>query len=460
MQFKPISILASLLLVACSSAPNYTTDVNQLPIPDRWQPSQSVESFDNNWWQQIISENLSATVVQALKQNHQLKQRELALKAAEQGLVTTGAALLPSLDGGLTSSRRKSQPSGNLSTNHDLSLDLRYEIDLWGKLNDNHKRATLQYQAQALELVQFRSDLMRQVIGSWFKVIESEQQLALNELRLKNSQQNLDIIESGYQSGLNSALDVYLTRNEVATEKSRVASQRTTVKQDKRALELLLGHYPAADIALEENEIPSLSPAKQLGLPSELIARKPQLKATWLSVLAKDAEVAYLYKQRFPGISLSGAIGTASEDLSDLLSSDLAWSLISNLSAPVFQGGTLKANEQRARLELAETEQRYLQSLYEAFAEVENALSADDSLMASYQANIEAAENATFAESLSFEQYQKGLVSYTTVLDAQARAFNAQSSVIQLKYQLLNNRLQLFSALGGDFNTLFPEGDS
>ena len=330
-------------------------------------------------------------------------------------------------------------------------------MDIWGKLSDSHQQTALLYSQQAYQLAQFRSDLVRNVISAWFNVVESRQQLTLNQLRLSNAQQNLDIIESGYESGLNAALDVYLTRNEVANERARVASQENTLSQRIRALELLLGQYPAAAMAVSDQEIPALNDITRLGLPSELLARKPSLQASWMSVLAKDAEVAFRYKQRFPSLTLSTSAGTSSDDLSDLLSSDIAWSLIGNLTAPLFEAGRLKANEQKARFELQQTEQAYLETLFDAFSQVESALTADTSLTTNYLANIEAAENATFAESLSFEQYQKGLVSYTTVLDAQARAFNAQSAVIQLKYQLFENRLQLFSALGGDFSDLFSE---
>ena len=461
MKTKIISIVTSLLLASCSSTPGHKPDVTSLALPEQWQTASPADPFSANWWEGELSPQrspeLHAVIALALKSNYQLKQQQLALAATEQGLATTDAAKLPSLDMGLSSNRSKSQSSDTINTNHDLSVDFRYEIDIWGKLSDNHKRAALLYQAQKLELIDFRSDLIRQVIAAWFKVIESRQQLALNQLRLENSQQNLDIIEAGYESGLNEALDVYLTRNELANEVSRVSTQEATLKQDLRSLELLLGQYPSASQVSEQKDIPLVTNNQALGLPSELISRKAQLRASWLNVLAQDAEVAYRYKQRFPSLSLSSSVGTSSDDLSDLLSSDLAWSLVGNLTAPIFNGGILKANEQKARLELEQAEQAYMQNLFEAFSDVENALTAENSLMTRYQANLEAAENATIAESLSFEQYQNGLVSYTTVLDARTRAYNAQSAAITLKYQLLNNHLQLFSALGGDFNQLYSQ---
>eukprot|EP00487_Bulimina_marginata_P010690 TRINITY_DN580_c0_g1_i2.p1 TRINITY_DN580_c0_g1~~TRINITY_DN580_c0_g1_i2.p1 ORF type:complete len:269 (+),score=64.44 TRINITY_DN580_c0_g1_i2:282-1088(+) len=254
--------------------------------------------------------------------------------------------------------------------------------------------------------------------------------------RVANAEQNLSIIESGYQQGLSSALDVYLTRNEVNNERSRVASQQAALKQAKRVLERLVGQYPQGILAVDA-DLPLLMTDIPTGLPSELITRKPALLASWYQLLSKDAALAYAHKQRFPSISLTSTLGNSSPEISELLSpSSLAWSLIGGISAPIFNGGRLAANEERARLEREQTEQTYLNSVFDAFTVVENALTAEQSLQQRYMATLAAQENALAAEALSFEQYQSGLVEYTTVLESQKRAFDAQSSVIQIKPNL------------------------
>ena len=119
---------------------------------------------------------------------------------------------------------------------------------------------------------------------------------------------------------------------------------------------------------------------------------------------------------------------------------------------PIFNAGKLAANEEKARLFLKQTEQSYLETLHNAFLDVENALTQESSLKQRYQMMLAAQENAISAQRLSFENYQSGLVDYTTVLDAQSRSFDAQSTVIQIKNQLIKNRIQLHIALGGDFS--------
>jgi outer membrane protein TolC len=169
--------------------------------------------------------------------------------------------------------------------------------------------------------------------------------------------------------------------------------------------------------------------------------------------LAKDADLAFAHKQRFPSLNLTGSIGPNNSEISELLSSgNIAWSLGGSLTAPLFNAGRLKANEEKALLELNKQELQYLDTLYNAFQDVENGISSERNLQQQYNSTMLAADNARLAQTLSFEQYLKGLVSYTTVLDAQKRSFDAQSSLISIKNLLIANRVQLHIALGGDFS--------
>ncbi len=445
----------------CAQQSAISIDKKPISVPESWsKPQISLAEQDTNWLNNIANDAVLNVVKQALKNNHSLQQQRFAVKALEQTALASGATLWPSLDLSFSNSRRKQAVTQTHSTSHELSLSLSYELDLWGKLSANDRQVNMQLASQKAQLEQATRNLIADVILAWFSVVEAKQQLVLSEKRYANSQQNLAIIESGYESGLNSALDVYLSRNETATEKSRVASQQSTYEAVVRQLELLIGDYPSGMLAIADNEIPNINGVVSSGVPSEVIANKPELAASWLSLLANDAALAYAHKQRFPSISLTAGINTSSEELGDLLSADLGWSLIGNITQPIFNAGRLKANEEGARFELKQAEQSYLEIVKNAFASVENGLTQEQTLQTSYLAYQAASENANLAEQLSFEQYLKGLVSYTTVLDAQTRAFNSQSSLIQSKYQLLENRLQLHLALGGNFNAIIANGST
>ncbi len=457
--------LCSALLGACSAMnSDIPRDRAQLQanieLPIDWmqdsqkqgQQGEQILTVQDNWLAGFNDQTMQALVDKSINNNHQLKLQAYSVQIKQQQLISAGSALWPSLNTSLNTSRRKSSgDSASYSNSSGVSLDLGYEVDIWGKLSDNQRQANLSYLAQQARFEQAKQQLVADVVTSWYAVIEAQQLLALFQRRSDNSQQNLDIIDAGYRRGLNSALDVYLTRNELNNEKARVAQQQDSKSQLIRRLERLVGDYPAAELMINA-ELPWLDSTIPLGLPAHLISRKPDLQANWYQLLADDAGLAYAHKQRFPSINLTAAVSDSGTDLDDLLSgSALGWSLLGGLTAPIFTAGKLKANEAQARLAVEQEEQTYLDTLYDAFASVENAVSAERSLQTRYQAMIKAQDNAVAAQSLSFEQYQKGLVDYTTVLDAQSRSYDAQSTVIQLKNQLITNRVKLHLALGGDF---------
>ena len=286
---------------------------------------------------------------------------------------------------------------------------------------------------------------------TWFDVVGAGELLALLRDRLANLEEDLDIIERAYNQGLTGALDVYLARTIVDQERARITGQEQLLAENRVALQLLLGDYPDGRLQVDKT-LPLLEEPIPAGLPSELISRRPDLQQAWMSLLASDAGVAIAHKQRFPRISLVAAGNDVSKEFGSLLNgSALAWSVLGNLTQPLFNRGRLKAQEEQARARVAQAENQYLDRLYQAFSEVENALSRNRSLQTRYQVTLAAEKNAVTGLTLAFEQYQRGLVPYTTVLEAQRRAFDIQSGVIELRNRLLQNRITLYLALGGDF---------
>ncbi|WP_286259239.1 efflux transporter outer membrane subunit [Pseudoalteromonas apostichopi] len=461
-QYKPSFLaLSVILLSACASQPAHNERVAELEsVPSAWQQlpaDDKVLAVQDNWLQQLHDPQVFNLVEQALAHNQAILQAGFDVAIKEQQLIAAGADLWPSLDLSTRASRSKDNRPVSYSNASSASLELSYEVDLWGKLSASERQANLDYLAEKAIFAQSKQQLVADVVAGWFDVITNHKLLELFKQREQNAEKNLDIIESGYRQGLNEALDVYLARNELNTERSNIAAQQAKLTQSIRDLERLTGQYPAgaltvsADLPLLENTIP-------LGLPSELITRKPALMASWYQLLSTDAGLAYAHKQRFPSLNLSASISDSTNRVSDLFSpSSLAWSLIGSISMPLFEGGRLQANEEQARLTVKRQEQAYLATLYDAFNDVETAISQEQALKVRYEKTLEAQENAVAAERLSFEQYQSGLVTYTTVLDAQDRSFNAQSSVIELKNQLIKNRINLHIALGGDFSAANSE---
>lgn len=448
-----LPLFLSLFLWACSSTSAVDEKLKDLPLPQNWQDSKQALAVEHNWLAQLDNPQVHQLVQKALAANHQFAIQAYSLEIAEQQLIVSGSQLWPELDLAFRSGRNKDNQTDSYANSNSVNLNLSYEVDIWGKLSDADRMANYNYLAQKATFEQYKQQLVVNVLTTWFQVIEAEKLLTLYRSRVENSQQNLAIIEAGYNSGLTAALDVYLTRNDLNTELTRVSEQATEKASLIRQLERLIGEYPKGELLVNAN-LPLLTNDIPVGLPSELISRKPELKASWYQLLSQDAGLAYAHKQRFPSIVLSGSVGDANADIGDLLSgSSLAWSLLGSVSAPIFNAGRLKANEEKARIELKQGEQLYLDTLYGAFSNVENAITTEKNLKNSYYTMLAAQENAKIASTLSFEQYQSGLVSYTTVLDAQTRSFEAQTTLIKIKNKLITNRINLHLSLGGDFTT-------
>ena len=431
-------------------------------FPDDWQTSshsdqtdqtnQTDEPLPEHWLETLQAPFLNEVVDHALANNYRLAQQALQVNIAQQRVRVVRADRLPTLNVSLSGQRFR--PLGDfaaISEVVDVSANIGFELDLWGKLSDAQRAAELDLAAEKMRYLDAERLLAAQVVSSTFNVMSAAQLQTVFNQRLENLAQGLDVIENGYRSGLNEALDVYLAQNTVEQERANVANQRQVSFEATTQLELLLAEYPAASYAVN-HALPNLTPLPSVGMPAELLQRRPDIQAAWLNLLAADADLAVAHKNRFPSLDLTGNVRDAASGLSRLVDGgDIAFTAAASLFQPLFQGGRLQSLEEQARLFVEQAEQRYLEVVFAAFAEVENELSRAVSLNDRYDAFLKAETNAATALALAFDQYQRGLVSITTVLESQRRAFDAQTTVVQLRNQLLQSRVALLLALGGNF---------
>ena len=337
-----------------------------------------------------------------------LSAEEKGLAIAKERIVVADASDLPELSLVLNQSRRKTVTNTSSYNNTaDINLRLSYELDLWGKLSDEQAKAQLNYASELAQYQQTELTLVADVSKAYFALVEAKSLLNLYQERAKNLQNNLEMIQSSYRLGLTDALDVYLTQNNVSSELARVAEQQQQVSDKSRVLELLLGEYPDANIA-SDVELMTLNTELHQGLPSDILTRRADIMSSWYDLLATDASLAIAHKQRFPEISLTATSGDSSNELGDLLDGgSLAWSLIGNLTMPLFNAGRLASLEEQARLAVVQKEQLYLQQVYQAFSDVENNLENANTLKKRFQHYKKAKDNAISAEKISFDQYLK-----------------------------------------------------
>mgnify|MGYP003387372464 CR=1 FL=1 len=227
-RFRPLlPLFSSLLLLACSSTSEVDEKLKDLPLPQNWHDSKQVLAVEHNWLSQLDNPQVHQLVKKALAANHQFALQAYALEISEQQLIISGSQLWPELDLAFRSSRTKNNQTDSYVNSNSVDLNLRYEVDLWGKLSDADRLSNYNHLAQKSSFEQYKQQLVVKVVTTWFSVIEAEKLLTLYRSRVENSQQNLAIIEASYSSGLSAALDVYLTRNDLNNELTRVSEQET-----------------------------------------------------------------------------------------------------------------------------------------------------------------------------------------------------------------------------------------
>lgn len=460
-------ISVAVFLQSCATPSGISINPDKLSIPSQWQTSNnnvekvSINDFET-WLNEFADSQLNDAVVKALNYNRDLATERITLAIAKEKLTETKADNYPEISLGLNNRRDKTVSDSSASNNvvnyassSSLSANLSYELDVWGKLSAQQKQSQLNYAAAQAKFNQQKVNVVTNVIKQWYNIVEANKLLELYKERSDNLTKNLEMIESSYKLGLGEALDVYLTKNTVTSELANVAQQTHAVKVATRKLELLLGEYPTGILESNANLL-NIKRNIYVNSPSSILTQRQDIQASWFELLAVDSGLAVAHKQRFPSLSLSASTSDSSSELSNLLSGNaLAWSLIGNITAPIFNGGRLASLEEQARLSVIKQEQTYLTNVYSAFAEVEDVLSNHSTLLKRYTLLEQAEMNALAAQKLSFDQYMRGIVTYTTVLEAERRAFDAQTSLIQIKNELIQNRADTFLVLGGVVNSEF-----
>ncbi len=452
------SLLLTALLASCAGT-GITTRPDELPVPADWARGGDAGEVAADWLEAFGDPRLEALVGEAIEQNFSLRQESERVASARQAVVIARAGRLPVLEIGVDGSRRSSELAGGgslVTESYELALGGRWDLDPWQRLGKQQQAAELALAAQEARYAALARAVAGTTAAQYFAALEAGQLLAVAERRLANAIESRDIVASGYRQGLNDALDLYLARNQVERERANLALQQQNRLEAIADLQLTLARYPDGVVG-DLPDLPVLEAPIPAGLPSDLLTRRPDLQEAWLGLLAADAELAAAHRARFPSLSLVGSAGQTAGEFSDLVDNGAgAWSLAFSLAQPLFESGRLVALEQQALARVRIAEQAYLDLAYRAFAEVENAISRAASLTARYSALLEAEKNSRAALELALEQYQRGLVSYTTVLESQRQAFDAEATVVSLRNQRLQNRIALYLALGGDFSTTTP----
>lgn len=463
------ALLLCALLAGCASAPE--SRVKEMPVeyPAAWT-AQAVstetiegvppEAYGGGWLADFDDPTLPELVNQALAQNYNLQATVARLGVVEAEAAIVGAELYPQVGAGFDASRQKqnfaAQGFGNAIQsntfdNYRLSANVSWELDVWGRVRDSQSAAIGDAQAAAADVRGARLSLAANTATLWFQLIEARQQVELAANTYDSFENTTASIQRRFRSGVSPALDLRLSKAQTASALAALESRRADLDFAKRNLEVLMGNYPSAAIEAVP-ELPEITRPVPVGLPSQLLERRPDLVAAERRLAAQDLRISEARKAFLPAISLTGAYGSTSGQIENLLDNSFSvWSLAGNLLQPIFQGGRLTGQLRRAKAAAQESLARYGQAALDAFNEVEQALAAEQFLNARVDALRVASDENSAAEQTAWQRYERGLTDIITVLESQRRAFESRSAYINTRTLRLINRINLYLALGGDF---------
>ncbi len=445
------------LLSSCGSDRSSTQldpGVNEaLPaVPDAW--SGAVENFGEvrvGWIEQIGDPILTELAQEAQANNRNLRAAAANVERSWSLAKQAGAGLTPTVSLG-SETEQIVLPEGGSKANRSVGLQTTWELDLWGRIRAGNQAAILSAQSAQADYIFSQNSLAAAVARGYFLAIESNRQVEVTQMTLEALTETNRIVRVLKQSGLATSQEVALSQSDLANIRSVLIATQGAQRNALRALEALLGRYPAAELSVRTTlpDVPSLPPA---GLPSTLLERRPDIIAAERSVAAAFNSLDQAKAAQMPTISLTASVGGASSDLSGLLNpANIAWQLASNIVAPLIDGGLRKAQVEQATAEQKQAIAHYAQTVLDAFGEVENSLDQNVVLRKRAVALREAADEANRALRIARLQYAEGETDLLSVLAIQQRVFSASADLVRIERARLDEWIGLNLAIGGSWH--------
>jgi multidrug efflux system outer membrane protein len=457
-----VLVLTGCGLAACNLGPHYKRP--DIPPPQAWRDTPSPEQAgwpSSDWWRGFNSPTLNDLMDQARVANDDLGAAIARIQQADAQARIAGAPLLPSVGLDADGTRQRAQqttvtPAGKLTSvprtfnTFTTELTASYEIDFWGKnraLRDAARAAALasRYDRATVELT-----VMQGVASTYFQALELRDRLKVADDNVASARDTLKGLQLEAQVGTVTALDVAQQETTVANLDAAIPPLNQQLGETLDALAILLGQQPeAVDVTtgtLGDLAEPEVVP----GMPSELLARRPDVAQAEAQLISANANIAAARAAFFPTISLTGNGGYVSPALSTLFNPvSRVFSLTGGLAQPIFQGGALVGQYQLNKGRYAELLSDYHKAVISAFGNVEDALVSVQQTAEQLRREQQAVATARHAYELTQAQFHAGTINILIVLSTETALFTAQDTLVQVKYSHLNALVALFSALGG-----------
>jgi len=471
---KRLSVMAAVaILTACTMEPHYKRP--EAPVPASWtdqaQPSNNTTPAARVGWREFFPDkNMQRLIEMALANNRDLRVAALNVQATQAQyriqrsdlfptIAATGLEEIEKYPTGVSAAQGTGGTgSAGVSTNGSTIRFFEagvgftsYEIDLFGRIRSLNHEAFEKYLSSEETRRSTQLTLIAQVVSAYLTVLADETILKVTRETLKSQQDSYDLTKRSLDAGTTTALAFRQAATTVDTARSNLAQYNRQAAQDRNALMLLLGGPIPTDIAFDiDLGAVNLSADLPAEVPSQVLTSRPDVLAAEHTLIAANADIGAARAAFFPSITLTGQYGTASTQLSGLFKAgSSAWSFAPQITLPIFTGGKNKASLDLSKIEKDINIAQYEKALQTAFREVDDALSARQTLDEQLAAQRALLEDTSQSYELANLRFKNGVDSFLPVLDAQRALYSAQQSVINLELIRLQNMATLYKALGG-----------
>nr|WP_151746613.1 efflux transporter outer membrane subunit [Acinetobacter soli] len=448
-------LVASSTLVGCAAMVKtpYHAPAVQTPSSfqyDKTQVASNYANYADRWWTLFGDTQLNQLVDQVIAKNTDLAVAGITLRQARLKAGLAADQQGPRVNSSVSTSQNIDVNSGDRSSNGlSLNAGVSYELDLFGKLARQTEAAKWEALATAQDLQATAQTLIGTTTKLYWQLAYLNESLNTAQQSLATSEKLYSLVNTQYQAGAVSGLDLTQAEQSVQSQKANLSQIQQSLVETRTALAVLL-HIPVQQLNIQEPQrLPQVNlPQIQAGLPASILSRRPDLRAAELrlreTLATKDATTASYY----PSISLTGSLGSSSTSLTELIKNPVL-ALGANLSLPFLQYNDMKKNIAISQLDYEKAIIQYRQTLYQAFADVENALSARTELNQQVQFQQRNLELAEKAERLTDVRYRNGAIALKNVLDQQQTTRTARLSLVNTKQSQYNAYVTLMQALGG-----------
>lgn len=406
--------------------------------------------------------HLADYIDEALSSNASLQQALITLRKAQVAIDSVKADRNVNVDTSFSASRSEttgsnSSTSTDVNTNtsnqlnnpsYSASLNVSWELDLWQKISDGISAANLDAASARASYQSARDSLVASVIRSYIDVLTQQQLLNIEQARLSVLENNEAVILTRYRTGLGSLDDLDTARTSSANTRASIAQYENALSSAKRTLAVLLGRQNQSLSALDTQvNFPDIL-LPLANLPKQDLARRPDLQAAFYTIQATEFEVDVAYKSLLPSINLSASLSDSGSTPSQALFTNPVWTLLGQMTAPLFQGGALRAQIEDAKLTAANAWWQYRDTLLTAVQETQNALDNETAYSARIGHTNVALANAERSVATVEGQYRQGLADILDLLSVYNMRFDLKAQAVELHAQKLQNRIDLGLALG------------